>query len=75
MLQDTIILYSGIEIPVSIRTDERIFQIETFENETILCNTAVAKELISKQVCKKAKHYWNYKFSTIGKDEILEMSL
>jgi hypothetical protein len=68
-------LYSGIPIKTTIDTTQRIFQIETFDNETVLCNLLDAKHLINKQVCKRIKHYWNHKFSIIGKREVLEMPL
>lgn len=68
-------LFDGTVIPATISTNERIFQIETFDQETVLCNLAIAQELITKQLCKRIKHYWNHKFATIGKKEVLEMPL
>lgn len=66
-------LFDGTHIPVMISTNERIFQIETFDGETILCNLVTAQKLIQNQLCKRIKHYWNYKFSAIGKDEVKAM--
>lgn len=68
-------LFSGTRIPVAINTNERIFQIETFDNETILCNLETAQQLIANNECKLIKHYWNYKFVAIGKKEVKEMPL
>jgi hypothetical protein len=68
-------LYNGTAIPSIIKITERIFQIETYDNETILCNIGTAKILIETQQCKKIKHYWNYKFTSIGKKEVKEMPL
>lgn len=66
-------LISGFSIPVSIRTDERIFQIVTFDGETVLCNLKEAQMLITNQVCKSIKHLWNHKFTGIGKGEVISM--
>lgn len=66
-------LYSGTIIPSYISTNERIFQIETFNGETVLCNLEAAQTLIAKDECKRIKHYWNYKFQAIGKKEVKEM--
>lgn len=66
-------LFSGVDISVSIRTDERIFQVVTFDGETVLCNLPDAQKLISTSVCKSIKHYWNNKFTSIGKGEVISM--
>lgn len=68
-------LFNGRQIPASIRTDERIFQIETYDNDHVLCNLETAKELIINDECKRIKHYWDYKFQTISKLEVKEMPL
>lgn len=61
--------------PTTINTNERIFQIETFDGEIILVNTKDAQQLIKEQNCKRIKHYWNYKFQSIGKDEVLQIKI
>lgn len=66
-------LFDGTNIPVMISTSERIFQIETFDGETILCNLVTAQKLISADLCKRIKHYWNNKFQAIGKGEVISM--
>ena len=66
-------LFDGTRIPVMISTNERIFQIETYNGETILCNLVTAQKLISADLCKRIKHYWNHKFTVIGKDEVKAM--
>lgn len=68
-------LYSGIVIDCNIDTTQRIFQIETYDNEIILCNLKDAQAIITQDVCKSIKHYWNDKFSRIGKKEVKEMPL
>jgi len=70
---ETIKLFDGTRIPVVISTKERIFQIETFDGETILCNLGTAQKLINTDLCKRIKHYWNNKFSAISKLEVKQM--
>ena len=72
---DTIKLFNGRIIPSIINTTQRIFQIVTFDGDHILCNLVTAKELIVMDECKSIKHYWNYKFTSIGKKEVQEMPL
>lgn len=66
-------LFSGTKVPVSIRTDERIFEILTYDDEYVLCNIETAQLLICRQECKGIKHYWNHKFQGISKKEVKEM--
>lgn len=66
-------LFDGTHIPVMISTNERIFQVITYNGETVLCNLVTAQKLIDADLCKGIKHYWNYKFSSIGKDEVKNM--
>lgn len=68
-------LFDNTLIPSMVSINERIFQIETYDGETILCNIGTAKMLINKDLCKRIKHYWNNKFTTIGKLEVKEMPL
>jgi hypothetical protein len=72
---DTKKLFDGTNIPVMISTNERIFQIETFDGETILCNVVTAQKLLQLNLCKRIRHYWNHKFVTIGKLEVKEMAV
>lgn len=67
-------LFDGTLIPVMISTSERVFQIETFDGETVLCNLVTAQKLINSDLCKRIKHYWNHKFQVISKLEVKEMS-
>lgn len=66
-------LFDGTHIPVMISTNERIFQIETFDGETILCNLVTAQKLINADLCKRIKHYWDHKFTTLSKLEVKQM--
>lgn len=72
---ETIKLFNGRQIPSVINTTQRIFQIVTFDGDYVLCNLVTAKELIVNDECKTIKHYWNHKFTTIGKKEVKEMPL
>lgn len=67
-------LFDGTIIPATINTDERIFQIETYDGQCVLCNLQTAQTLIKTDNCKRIKHYWNAKFTTISKLEVKEMS-
>jgi hypothetical protein len=75
MKQETKTLYSGIIIDSFIDTNQRIFQVETYDNETVLCNLKDAQTIIIQDVCKSIRHYWNNKFERIGKKEVKEMPL
>jgi hypothetical protein len=70
---DMIKLFDGTKIPSTINTTERIFQIHTYDGETILCNLVTAQKLIAAVLCKGIKHYWNHKFTTISKLEVKQM--
>jgi hypothetical protein len=68
-------LFDGTYIPAMVKTSERIFQIETYDGETVLCNLGTAQKLINKDLCKRIKHYWNHKLTNISKLEVKEMPL
>jgi len=70
---DMITLFDGTKIPATISTTERIFQVNTYDGETILCNLVTAQKLISAGLCKGIKHYWNHKFTRLGKSEVKHM--
>lgn len=66
--------------PKTINTDERVFEVTNFEDETYLCNlghftlgkrgnlTGANGEEI-----KRLRHYWNNNLTSIGKVEVKEM--
>lgn len=60
-------LYDGTEVPTTIQTDERVFKIVTFDDETVLCNIATAKKLLRKDLIKKVYHLWDYEFKVFPK--------
>tara|TARA_R110000851_G_scaffold213766_2_gene366369 strand:+ start:550 stop:756 length:207 start_codon:yes stop_codon:yes gene_type:complete len=60
--------------PKTIQTDSRIFQIITFEGETILCNLKHLKLKDLKEI-KTLRHLWNGKFESFGKIDLKEMIL
>ena len=64
-------LYSGI--PETINTNERIFKIVTFDNETVLCNTSTAKMLLANDLIKSLYHLWNFKFERFSKADLKTM--
>lgn len=66
-------LYSGIEIPTTINTNERIFKVHTFDDEIVLCNLDTAYMLISEGLIKKLFHLWNFKFVAFAKKDLVDM--
>ena len=60
-------------IPTTINTNERIFKIETFENETLLCNVETAKELLNKGEIKNLWHLWNFQFKRFGMIDLKQL--
>lgn len=66
-------LYSGKEIPAQINTNERIFKIETFNNETVLCNVNTAKELLKEGEIKTLWHLWKFEWKRFGKLDLKQM--
>lgn len=65
--------YSGIEIPDTIRTDERIFKILTFDGDTFLVNKDTAQMLLSKDEIKSLWHLWNFKWERYSKLHLKNM--
>lgn len=63
----------------TIKTDERIFQAENFEGDTILCNldafTFDKELLVYGNPVKRLNHYWNGKFERFAKIDLKEMLL
>lgn len=64
----------------TIKTNERIFEVSTFEDTKILCNldgfyTNENGELLTKdgESIRSVRHYWNNEFQRISKKEIKEM--
>ena len=60
-------------IPTTINTNERIFKIETFDNEMLLCNIVTAKELLNKGDIKNLWHLWNFQFKRFSKIDLKQM--
>ena len=59
--------------PETIKTNERIFKITTFDDETFLCNVDVAKQYLQEENIKKLWHLWNFKFETYHKIHLKNM--
>ena len=57
-------------IPTTINTDERIFKIETFDNDTFLCNVKTAKEYLNEGAIKNLWHFWNFEFKRYAKIDL-----
>lgn len=57
----------------TIKTDERIFKIETFDNEKFLCNVETAKETLDKREIKNLWHLWDFEWKRFGKDDLKQM--
>lgn len=66
-------LYNGTKIKETINTNERIFMIETFDSETVLCNLKDAYKLVKSGNCKVLKHLFNFKFVAFGKQNLISM--
>lgn len=66
------ILEDGTMTPESVRTDERIFRVKTFDDEIFLCNLRFFHKYdIGK--CKSVQHLWNFEFQNIRKIDIIDM--
>ena len=59
--------------PKTIKTNERIFKIETFDGEVFLCNVKTAKETLNKGEIKNLWHLWNFEWKRFGKDDLKQM--
>lgn len=57
----------------TIKTDERIFKILTFDNDFILCNVDKAKQLLKDGQIKDLWHLWNFEFKRFGKLDLKNM--
>lgn len=51
------ILFDGTEVPTTISIQERIYQLESYDNEKFLCNLKFAQDFIKKGKCLGAKHF------------------
>jgi len=60
-------------IPTTINTNERIFKIETFDNDTFLCNVTTAKEYLKEGQIKNLWHLWNFQFKRFAKIDLKQM--
>lgn len=60
--------------PNTIKTDERIFKILTFDNDYLLCNLDRAQELLNQGNIKKLWHLWNFKFEVFPKIHLKNMT-
>jgi hypothetical protein len=56
----------------TIKTDERIFKIITFDDELILCNLQDIN-LSDLENIKHLSHFWNGDFKRFGKIDLKEM--
>ena len=63
----------------TINTNERIFRVEDFEGEIILCNldafTLNGELLVYGRPIKRLKYYWNFEFKPFSKSDLKEMLL
>lgn len=59
--------------PDFIRTDQRIFEVTTYDDDIYLCNLFHFTDKNDFKDIKGIKHYWNNKFITIGKSDVIEM--
>lgn len=66
-------LHNGKQVETTIKTDERIFKITTYDDEIFLCNLSTAYEIIKEGYCKNSLHLWDFQFKPISKKLILDM--
>ena len=60
-------------IPKTIKTDERIFKIVTFDGETYLCNVRDAQRALKEGIIKDLFHLWDFEFKRFGKIDLKNM--
>lgn len=68
------ILFDGTEVPTTISIQERIYQLESYDNEKFLCNLKFAQDFIKKGKCLGAKHFWNHELKVVSKDTVLKLN-
>lgn len=66
-------LYNGVKITTTIRTNERIFKVKTFDDDLVLCNVKTAKKLLKKQMVKNLWHLWDLRFEVFSKEVLKQM--
>lgn len=64
----------------TIKTNERIFQVWTFEDNCYLCNVedfeiSRGELIVNNESIRTVKHYWNHKLQRIGKKEVKQIIL
>lgn len=57
----------------TVNTNERIFKIETFDNDKLLCNVKEAKDYLNKGEIKNLWHLWNFEFKRFSKIDLKQM--
>jgi hypothetical protein len=60
-------------VPTTISTSERIFKVETFDDEKLLCNVDTAKKLLKEGLIKNLWHLWDFKWKRFGKIDLKQM--
>jgi hypothetical protein len=66
-------LNSGHNVPRTIKTSERIFKVETVNDEKVLCNVATAQMLLKDGVIKNLWHLWDFEWKRFGKNDLKQM--
>lgn len=59
-----------LKIPKTIKTDERIFKIQTFDDDKFLCNVDISKQYLQADNIKKLWHLWDFEFKSFSKKEL-----
>ena len=60
-----------IEPPKTIRTDEAIFKVVTYDDDIFFCNLDFAHSVLPD--CKKLYRIWNFKFEVMPKIHLVTM--
>lgn len=62
-----------MNFPTEIKTDQRIFKIQTINGETGLCNLDFATTLYKNNQIDKIWHIWNLEFKRFSVNNLSEM--
>ena len=63
-------LYDGTKVETTIKTDEKVFKILTFDSDWVLCNIKDAQMLLSKGLIKEVYLLWDFVFKRYSKIDL-----
>lgn len=62
-----------MKAPKTIKTDERIFKVTTFDNEIFLCNVKRAQKELKQGNIKDLFHLWDFEWKRYSKIDLKQM--